>query len=234
MAKAARGSLAILTAGLLAAGASAAANVLVVRSSGPSAGNYPPGRSLPDSAAIALGRGDMVMILGQSGTRTFTGPGTFSANGPVRASGPAAAYAGLGRRQRLGASRDPLGEPRTPSVWHVDATRSGNVCLKDMAQVSLWRPDASRAARLTIGGSGEADGTFQWSEGQATFDWPATLPVAPGTEYRLHWEGAAEPVRLRFAALGAAPEDAQQMAGALIANGCQAQLDRLIADLPKE
>ncbi|MDQ4088435.1 MAG: hypothetical protein M3177_10575, partial [Pseudomonadota bacterium] len=63
---------------LVAGAASAAANVLVVRSSGPSTKSYPPGRSLPDNARIQLQAGDTVVLLSSAGTRTFRGPGSFS------------------------------------------------------------------------------------------------------------------------------------------------------------
>src|ERR1044072_4364883 len=73
-------------AALLAAGAaSAAANVLVVRSAGPSARPYPAGRSLADNARITLQAGDSLVILGPTGTRTFRGPGTFSPSAAVQA-----------------------------------------------------------------------------------------------------------------------------------------------------
>ena len=63
---------------LLTGAASAAANVLVVRSSGSSAKAYPPGRSLPDNARIVLRRGDTLTVLDGNGTRVLRGAGTYS------------------------------------------------------------------------------------------------------------------------------------------------------------
>ena len=110
-------------AALLAATATAAAaNVLVVRSSGPSAKSYPAGRSLPDNARINLAQGDMVIVLTGGGTRTFRGPGTFSPNcrrarGPARrhrrrraprpGRGGAQCGRAAARRHDLGCRRDP-------------------------------------------------------------------------------------------------------------------------------
>ena len=68
---------------LVTGAATAAANVLVVRSSGPSAKGYPPGKSLPDNARIALRSGDTLVVLSGSGTRTFRGPGNFSPSAAV-------------------------------------------------------------------------------------------------------------------------------------------------------
>lgn len=59
----------------------AAADALVVRSTGPSAASYPVGRRLPDTERVVLRTGDRVVIVAQGGTRTLSGPGNF----PVRA-----------------------------------------------------------------------------------------------------------------------------------------------------
>ena len=52
------------------------AKAVVVRSVGPSAKAYPPGKALPDSAKIALQPGDSVTIVGGNSARTLRGPGT--------------------------------------------------------------------------------------------------------------------------------------------------------------
>ena len=46
---------------------------LVVRSAGPSAKTYPPGKALPDSAKISLNPGDSVTVLGPNATKTLRG-----------------------------------------------------------------------------------------------------------------------------------------------------------------
>src|SRR5688500_6017825 len=97
----------VAIAALLAtAAASAAANVLVVRSSGPSAKSYAPGSSLPDNARLQLRAGDTVVVLDSRGTRTFRGPGTFS---PATAApaGTQTVQGNSGRRARIGAGRRP-------------------------------------------------------------------------------------------------------------------------------
>src|SRR5687767_10375819 len=89
-------------AGLLALGAAAAAaNVVVIRSSGPSARSYPAGRSLPDNARIALRQGDTLVVLDARGTRTFRGPGTFSPSQAVQA-GTRTVTTPSGRLARVG------------------------------------------------------------------------------------------------------------------------------------
>src|SRR5205085_12101087 len=73
----------LIAAALLGAAAPAAANVLVVRSTGPSAASYRAGQSLADNQRITLRAGDQLTILANGGTRTFRGPGTFSPNTQV-------------------------------------------------------------------------------------------------------------------------------------------------------
>jgi hypothetical protein len=60
---------------VLALGSTAVvANVVVVKSIGPSAKAYPPGRTLPPSAKITLQGGDVITVLGPSTAQTLHGP----------------------------------------------------------------------------------------------------------------------------------------------------------------
>lgn len=224
----ARGAIAAI---LLAGAASAAANVLVVRSSGPSAGNYPPGKSLADNARIALQRGDTLIVLAGGATRTFRGPGTFTATGPVRSGTGLAAAAG-NRRARTGAVRNAGIVPRSPTIWHVDVSQSGKVCVADAGNVMLWRPDAAETVTLTVAPASGAAQTVEWPAGQATLAWPAGVAFAEGAEYRVSWTGNDDPARITFAALDPVPTDLTQVAEALIANECQGQLDLLVETAP--
>lgn len=220
-----------LAAFLLATGAaSAAANVLIVRSSGPSARSYPAGRSLPDNARIVLRAGDQVMVLAGGGTRTFRGPGTFS---------PASAQTGTRTAQngtriaRIGAVRSAGIVPRGPTIWHVDVTQSGNFCLAGTTNVMLWRPDASTPARLTIAGPG-APRTLQWPAGQPTRAWPRGGAIANGETYSFSQPGVSVPTRITFRVLNTPLTDVQGVAEALIANGCEGQLEILVESQPDQ
>src|SRR3954453_17476214 len=51
------------------------ANVVVVKSLGPSAKAYPPGKTLPETAKISLQGGDVVTVLGPASAQTLRGPG---------------------------------------------------------------------------------------------------------------------------------------------------------------
>jgi len=220
-------------AALLAAAAAtpAAANVLVVRSSGPSASQYPAGRSLPDNARIQLRQGDTVVLLGANGTRTFRGPIVTTANAAVQA-GTRTADSSNGRRVRIGAVRSAGIVPVSPTtIWQIDVTQGGNMCLADTSNVMLWRPDASQATTLTISG---AAGTQEvhWPAGRATVLWPSALPLSDGASYRLSKSGVAVPTEVRIKTLASGPTDVQSVAQALIANDCREQLDLLVESAP--
>ena len=144
--------LRFLCASLLIAGAgSAMADVLVLRAAGPSARSFPPGRRLPDNARLVLKTNDELIVLDGRGTRTIRGPGTFIAgvasNAPAQLASAAAAN---GRRARIGAVRGiETGPLRPTTIWHVDVSKSSNVCVPPPNKVALWRADSSADATLT-------------------------------------------------------------------------------------
>jgi hypothetical protein len=213
----------------LLAGASAAmADILVVRSSGPSARSYPPGRRLPETARLILRAGDQLIVLDGRGTRFIRGPGSFTAGAPAVGRIASAAPA-VDRRARIGAVRGlDTGPLRPPSIWHVDVSRSSNVCVADPAKVTLWRADPAKAATLTIAARGGRTKRLGWQPGSSTLAWPSDLPVADGAEYRLSGAGSAAPATIRFRTMPNKPAGLEDMAQDLIRNQCDAQLDLFI------
>jgi hypothetical protein len=219
---------------LLATGAaSAAANVLVVRSSGPSAKGFPPGRSLPDNARIQLSAGDTVVVLDSRGTRTFRGPGTFSPAAAVQA-GAQTVQGSNGRRARIGAVRSaaivPTATPTT--IWDVDASQSGTMCLASSSGVRLWRPDSSQASIVTVTGPNGASQAVEWPAGASTVPWPASVPITSGAQYQLRQAGSPVASRILVKTLESRPTDIQAVAEALIRNECREQLDLLVDTAP--
>ena len=210
------------SAALLTSTAATAA-VLVVRSSGPSAPAYPPGKALPDNHVLKLKASDTIVLLDARGTRTLQGPGRFgvSANSaPVTTTASAGTSA---RRVRLGAVRG----TGTRSVWQADLGRSGNVCVANPADLGLWRPDASGEARavLTDSASGKS-AEVAFAAGQSIAPWPSTLPASSGTRIAVTGLGAPTDITLRV--LAPVPTGLEAMAQGLIRADCEAQLDVLI------
>src|SRR5215208_356843 len=120
----------------------AVASVVVVRSLGPSAKAYPPGKTLPESAKITLQGGDVVTVLGPNAAQTLRGPGNFAAGQVTLASAAA-------KRGRFGALRT-TEVAKNPSIWDVDATQSGKMCVSQTGSLKLWRPDAESEAKVNI------------------------------------------------------------------------------------
>jgi hypothetical protein len=211
---------------LLGAGA-AMADILVVRSVGPSAKSFPLGKRLPDNARIVLGANDQLTLLDGRGTRELRGPGTFTAASASSAPAQIAAASVGARRARIGAVRGiDTGPLRPPTIWHVDVSKSANVCVSPN-RVSLWRADSGPEAILTVAGAG-APRRLTWPAGAATLDWPDDLPVTDGAQYRLSWSGGGTPATIRFRTMPQRPAGLEATASMLIANQCEAQLDLLI------
>jgi hypothetical protein len=218
----------LIAAALLATASAATADILVVRSSGPSAKSFPPGKRLPESARITLRASDQLIVLDGRGTRVIRGPGTFTAGAPAVGRIASAAPA-VDRRARIGAVRGlERGELRPPSIWHVDVARSSNVCVADTSKLTLWRADPTEALTLNIGGPGGRTRQLGWQPGSSTLAWPSDLPVTDGAEYRLSWSGGATPTQIRFRTMADKPAGLEDMAQALIRNQCDAQLDLFI------
>ena len=218
----------LIAAALLLSAGAAMADILVVRSTGPSAKGFPPGKRLPENARISLKASDQLIVLDGRGTRVIRGPGTFAAGAPA-AGRVASATPAVQRRARIGAVRGvETGELRPPSIWHVDVARSSNFCVADASKVTLWRADAGQALALNVSAAGGRTRQLSWQPGSSTLAWPSDLPVADGSEYRLSWSGGATPTTLRFRTMSAKPAGLEDMAQTLIRNQCDAQLDLFI------
>jgi hypothetical protein len=218
----------LIAAALLVTASAAAADILVIRSIGPSAKSFPPGKRLAEGSRITLKANDSLDVLDGRGTRTLRGPGNFVAGAATQARNGAAPT--TTRRARIGAVRSAgLGELRPPTIWHVDVSRSSSVCVAEPGNVTLWRSASAAPVTLNITGPQGGGATqLKWPSGSSTLAWPASLPVADGAEYRLSWAGAATPTTIRFRILPKRPVGLEDMASFLLSNQCDAQLDLFI------
>ncbi|MCF8706890.1 hypothetical protein [Rhizorhapis sp. SPR117] len=216
----------------------ALAETIVVRAGGPSAGSFPPGKKIADSSVLTLKAGDMLTILDGRGTRTLRGPGTFNTSATAgTASDTRTGLASLlgpqrVRTARTGAVRGGADEgklPRSPNLWYVDVSQSSTVCIPDIANIQLWRPDLTEAITLTARDekSGQS-AKIPFDKGQFRTSWPTALPVSDGGAYQLSWPGEAKPVEITFSVMNANSEGLESMASMLITRGCDAQLNLLV------
>ena len=211
-------------AAIVAAPASAAP--LVVRSLGPSAKSYPPGRAVGENVPLVLKAGDVVTVLAPSGARTLRGPGTFK----VAGGGAAPAF---NPRSRFGAMRG-TDVPPSPGLFVVDVSRAGNICLAGGGPVLLWRPTSAADATLELAPTGGSGQKLAWAAGSTMQRWPEALPIADGAEYSVKFADEAAARRLKVKTLAAVGDDPTALAKALIDKGCDAQLDLLIKAAPAE
>lgn len=224
--------------GALAIAGAAMAQAIVVRSTGPSAAQYPQGRKLPATATVTLKPGDHVTVLDRAGTRVLSGPGSFALNGAGPAAAAPTALAGLmnaggAPRTRTGAVRGaPMAvstvTPTGPdNIWYVDISKGGTYCVADPTALVLWRPNRTEegTGKLLSADGSMADVT--WKAGNALKLWPAaTLPVIDGQTYTFS-NPVGMMVKITVKLLGPVSNDELQVATTLADKGCHAQLDVL-------
>jgi hypothetical protein len=210
---------------------------VVVKSTGPSARQYPVGTKLDDSASITLKAGDVVTVLTADGTRVIKGAGTFRVGDRPQVA--ADRFASLTRKRaatrvRLGAVRGDTDEIATnPSLWYVDVTRSGTICLYDLATVRLWRPGTQGTSTYTIAngeGTVQANVTFDDTVTVAALD-PARLPITEAGHYMITAPDGSTSSHINFVLLAGDYNAPDSLAEALIAKGCTVQLDALASSL---
>ncbi len=213
---------------------------VVVSASGPSAGSFPVGKSIGNSERIVLRAGDTLTVLDGNGTRVLRGAGTYTLSQQAGRSQPGA-FADLTQRRtgpqvRAGAVRCPEGDPscippRPASLWYVDVTHPGTVCLVGTERVRLWRPategDATYSLRANAGG---ASHSVTFADGDALAPWDAAvLPIADGASFALSGPDGAAAGTLKFAVLSAPAAEPEALAQQLIEKGCTQQLEVLSA-----
>jgi hypothetical protein len=225
-------ALAAAACALVPAAASAG---VVVSASGPSAGSFPVGKSIGDNERIVLRAGDTLTVLGGNGTHVLRGAGTYTLS---QQAGPSqrTAFANLTQRRAAsqlttGAGREGEIPARPASLWYVDVSHPGTVCVVASERVRLWRPEkdgeASYALRASGGG---AEHAVTFEDGSRLAPWDAgSLPIADGASFALSGpHGGAG--TLKFVVLDAAADEPEALAQQLIEKGCAQQLELLSSE----
>jgi hypothetical protein len=209
----------------LTGSSAATASVVVVKSLGPSAKAYPPGKTLPETAKITLQGGDVVTVLGPASAQTLRGPGNFAAGHMTLASAEA-------KRGRFGALRASE-VAQNPSIWDIDVTQSGKICVTDASKVQLWRPETEAEMKINIRSAEGKSQEVEWAAGKTAMQWPAALPITTGAQYQLEWPDTGDKSSVTFVTVPNAPPDLVGAAQVLIEHGCQHQLDLLVESASK-
>lgn len=221
----------------VAVAGTAAAQSMVVRSTGPSASKYPTGTKLKSTDKVTLVNGDKVVLMQAGKTRTLSGPGTFGATGTVQVSQSMGTTVtrmiakSPTLRSRGGAIRgdNPIvTDIRAPNLWYLDYREGGTFCVADPATLLLWRPTMDTEELLTIEQAGKIE-KVALVNGANFRKWPTdVMPVQYGVEYRLSGAGLPTPVRVRFAQMDSVPDTVEGSVDMLVAKGCSPQLNRLV------
>lgn len=203
----------------------AMASVVIVKSLGPSSKAYPPGKTLPDSASISLKGGDVLTLIGPSSAQTIRGPGNFNARSATLASA-------AGKRGRFGALRT-AEVARNPSIWDLDVTQSGRMCVSDRSKLKLWRPASEAAVKMNIRSADGKTQELNWAAGKTNAMWPSGLPISDTAQYQIEWAGSGDKSNVTFVVVPTPPSDLVGAAQVLIENECQNQLDLLVESASK-
>ena len=210
---------------------------VVVKSSGPSAGQFPVGKKLDDAASITLKSGDSVTVLTDSGTRVIRGPGTHRVG--ARGASKRTAFAmltrqGSGARVRTGAVRGG-GTPATgnPNLWNVDVSGEGKMCLPGADTGTFWRAEAAGEETWVLGSAAsDYHVHVTFAEGDATASLSTEeLQLGQNGLYDLSGPAGGASRRVEFVMLSPAPGNAEDLAVALAEKGCSSQLDLMSAKL---
>ena len=201
------------------------ASVVVVKSLGPSAKAYPPGKTLSETAKISLQGGDVLTVIGPASAKTLRGPGNFDARQVTLASA-------AGQRGRFGALRASE-VAHNPSIWDIDASAGGKVCVANPAKLQVWRADSETPITVQIRSADGKSETLSWAAGKALAPWPAALPIKSGAEYSVEWPDGGETNKLDVVTIASPPADLVGAAQVLLENGCQKQLDLLVESASK-
>src|SRR3954469_18393873 len=210
----------------IALGSTAAvANVVVVKSLGPSSKSYPPGKTLPESAKITLQGGDVVTVIGPSSAQTLRGPGNFDAKQVALASA-------AGQRGRFGALRASE-VAHNPSIWDIDVNAGGKVCVSDPSKLQVWRAGSETDAKITIRSADGKTQELSWPAGKVLAPWPNAMPIKSNASYQVEWPDTGEKSSLDIVTVSNPPSDLVGAAQILLENGCQKHLDLLVEGASK-
>ncbi|QKG72150.1 hypothetical protein [Erythrobacter mangrovi] len=215
--------------------ATAAQAGVVVKSSGPSAAQYPVGKKLDDAESVILKDGDSLTVLTNGGTRVLRGPGTQRIG--ARGVSKRTTFAMLTRQQsgarvRTGAVRGGATSgtaPANPSLWNVDVSQAGKVCLANSDSISFWRSDFAGAKTWVLGSEvSDFHVHVKFGDGDSTTALSAEeLPLAENRKYRLSSPAGGPAQDIEFVLLDSAPDNPEDLAMALMQNGCDNQVELL-------
>jgi hypothetical protein len=194
-------------------------------------GVWPPGHQLRSGQEITLAKGETLRAIDSSFEQiVLRGPGMR-----VVPDGAPASKVLDALRSVLAARRDILNAfvtrqgklPSAPDPWWLDTTATGNRCLKAGASPRLWQPAVKELVRARLSMPGRS-AWFSWESGEATADWPASIPVVQGVPYRLEVSSLNLVREFVIVILTDVPADPIENSTLLLLQDCTAQAHALL------
>jgi hypothetical protein len=192
-----------------------------------------PGRVLDAGKPVHLAQGQHVTVISDSGAvLKLDGPyDKVLASAQTEGIDVAATLAGLTaeRQARLGA----VGATRAPEIatlpdpWVLDASRGGNVCLREGQTAIFWRPAALETANFVIMPSDRSwKARSKWSAGTDRLSLRRDLAVHGSASYIVRLDDTESAITVNT--VPAALSNDKMRVAWMAAKGCDAQAEALV------
>ena len=220
----------LLPALLLAANAADAATLVVVEARGIALN---PGATLDAQKPLLLKQGQHVTLISETGS-------TLKIDGPNNQPPTASGSSGVDLSSTLGAlvtqRQSRSGEFGTtrgtvlaalPDPWLIDATHSGNGCLREGQTPVFWRLDTKNAAAIMVAPVDRSwKAQAHWPAGQERLSITTDVPMHGGETYVVDFGGAESAITMTLVP-AALTNDAMRAAW-MADKGCEAQAEALL------
>jgi hypothetical protein len=195
------------------------------------------GQVVDDTQKLTLTEGQRVTLIAANGN-------TLKLRGPYDQAPAAAAgsEANLGtalaallvqkqtRTSEVGVTRAGPEAGELPDPWVLDITRPGNLCIRDGVPIVVWRPEAKRAANLSINSTDKSWKVItQWPSGVDRLTLPLRFPAKNRATYLVELGAIRAAVTLHT--IPATVDQDKMRAGWMIEKGCAEQANALIKTL---
>jgi len=192
------------------------------------------GQVVDDTQKLTLTEGQRVTLIAANGN-------TLKLRGPYDQAPAAAAgsEANLGtalaallvqkqtRTSEVGVTRAGPEAGELPDPWVLDITRPGNLCIRDGVPIVVWRPEAKRAANLSINSTDKSWKVItQWPSGVDRLTLPLRFPAKNRATYLVELGAIRAAVTLHT--IPATVDQDKMRAGWMIEKGCAEQANALI------
>jgi hypothetical protein len=194
------------------------------------------GSVIDPTKPLVLKQGQHLTLISDSG-QTIKLDGPYQ-KAPIAAQGVqlAAAFGSLvtnqnGRTGEIGTTRG-TSAAHLPEPWLIDATRPGNVCLKEGAAPVLWRPAAEAQADVVVSASDRSwKAEANWPKGDDKLVVKSDMGMHGNASYFVSVNGSEQAITINTVPATLAND--QMRAAWMIQKGCSQQAEALMRSASK-